>query len=399
MSFYSTFTNASINGWQNLNNEINGYVQVQQLQANNLANNDLFANALAVSGDGNYLLVGTGSNNRAIYSFKYNNGSYVQEQQFYNSGNYITRSIAINEQGNIAIVGAQNGSNGIAYIFTRSGNTWSEQTSLQNTVPNSQWFGNSVTINDSGNLVAIGAAGFSNSNANVNEGKVYIFSGSGNSWSLLDDIVSPNINSDYLFGNAVSFNTTGNKILIGEPGYNGAVGRGLLYSESGNNYSLANTVNSPNVTNYMQFGGVVALNGNGNIGIIGSFDQFAYTSTSVSTIFDFDSNTGTDISNTYSFGHDVTINASGNVVIIGQTDFTPNVGNFVGRTLYYQQLTSNNYTNRQEIDPTNYTLGASPMAFGENIDITNSGNRLVISAPNDCTNGNNRGAVYIFTSV
>ena len=75
---------------------------------------------------------------------------------------YFSRSIAISSDGNTAVVGAHNkaSATGAAYIFTRSGSTWSQQAKLlASDKASGDQFGISVSISSDGNTAIVGAYG------------------------------------------------------------------------------------------------------------------------------------------------------------------------------------------------------------------------------------------------
>ena len=75
-------------------------------------------------------------------------------------------------------------------------------------------FGCSVSINSDGSRVVIGAW-FADPGGTTNAGKAYIFARSGNSWSEEAILVaSDKAASDY-FGYSVSINSDGSRVVIG----------------------------------------------------------------------------------------------------------------------------------------------------------------------------------------
>ena len=92
---------------------------------------------------------------------------------------FFGRSTAISDDGNTAIVGMANeDSAGAAYIFTRSGTTWTQQQKIQaSDKQGGDFFGISVSISEDGNTAIVGAANEDSVSA------TYIFTRSGNSWT------------------------------------------------------------------------------------------------------------------------------------------------------------------------------------------------------------------------
>jgi len=113
---------------------------------------------------------------------------------------------------------------GAAYVFVRSGNTWSQQAYLKasNTSAGDR-FGTSVSI--SGNTVVVGAPfedgsantvnGASNDNAG-DAGAAYVFVRSGSTWSQQAYLKASNSGSDDEFGTSVSI--SGDTVVVGAPG-------------------------------------------------------------------------------------------------------------------------------------------------------------------------------------
>ncbi|NJO65660.1 MAG: hypothetical protein HC836_48565, partial [Richelia sp. RM2_1_2] len=86
------------------------------------------------------------------------------------ANDYFGWSVSISSDGNTAIVGAYSDNNsggtdaGSAYVFTRSGGVWTQQTRLQaSDAAASDLFGYSVNISSDGNTAIVGAYSDTNS--------------------------------------------------------------------------------------------------------------------------------------------------------------------------------------------------------------------------------------------
>lgn len=200
------------------------------------ANNDYFGQSVSISGDGTRVIIGspfkiTSSYDEGgkAYIYLRTNVSWAQETKLIsNDLTYYSRfgwAVDINDTGNIAIISAvnhpYNGTNGYgkAYIFTRSGTTWSEIYSMISSVPDySYWFGFSVSINGDGTRIAIGANREDIDFSIVQAGAIYIFDFINNIWDFAYRL-SP-IDSGYYYniGESVSLNTLGNRLIYGAPG-------------------------------------------------------------------------------------------------------------------------------------------------------------------------------------
>jgi hypothetical protein len=176
----------------------NTWAQQAYLKAANAQEDDVFGFAVAISGD--TLVVG---------SF----GEDSSQTTITNGSN----ASADNSAGN----------SGAAYVFVRSGSTWSQQAYLKS--PNADtadFFGISVAI--SGNSVVVGAfqegsnqttvgngSTASADNSATNAGAAYVFVRSGSTWQPQAYLKAPNAQAGDQFGRQVA--VVGNTIVVGAP--------------------------------------------------------------------------------------------------------------------------------------------------------------------------------------
>jgi hypothetical protein len=122
---------------------------------------------------------------------------------------------------------------GAAYIFKRSGTSWNQEAKITPT----DWgandrFGYSVSI--SGDYVIVGAY-LDNISGNSNQGSAYIFKRSGISWSQEAKIIASDGLADDFFGNSVSI--SGDYAIIGayrdDIGGNSNQGSAYIFKRSG----------------------------------------------------------------------------------------------------------------------------------------------------------------------
>ena len=147
--------------------------------------NDWFGTAVAISGDGNTLIVGAGDENRngAAYIFTWSGTNWNEQQKIQASDrgfdDLFGNSVAISENGNTAIVAAYiedtGGSDaGAVYMFTRSGTTWSQQKKIQASDKQAfDNFGKSVAISYDGSTSIVGA--MAEDAGATNTGAAYIY--------------------------------------------------------------------------------------------------------------------------------------------------------------------------------------------------------------------------------
>ena len=123
---------------------------------------------------------------------------------------------------------------GKAYIFTRSGPSWSEETIIHanDESANSQ-FGISVAINTYGDRIVIGAPQAS-SDFIQEVGKVYVFIKSKGEWQQRTCLVAKDKEPNNLFGSSIALDGTGKRMIIGAPlttiDGKPAVGKAYIYA-------------------------------------------------------------------------------------------------------------------------------------------------------------------------
>ena len=254
-------------------------------------------------------------------------------------------SVAIS--GDTAIVGAPRNSGGTglqnrgaAYIYVRTGTTWTQQQKLtpSDGAANDQ-FGYSVAI--WGNTAIVGRQ---NTTTGVNraDGKVYVFTRTGTIWTETQTIVSSDLAQGDLFGNALAFE---NDTLV----------VGALNKNSGNNF-------------FQGAAYVFTRNGAG-----GNFTQEAKLTASDGAASDF-------------FGYSVAV--SGDTAVIGSVQ-APLSG--IGKAYVFVRNGSS-WTQQQKLTASD---GAAGDAFGFSVGV--SGDYAIIGARLD-DNGQigDQGSAYIF---
>jgi uncharacterized delta-60 repeat protein len=121
-------------------------------------------------------------------------------------------SVAVN--GDTAVVGSpihSNNGNGAAYVFVRSNNAWSVQPPLLPSNPSgADEFGNSVGV--SGDTIIVGAPAHDVNSVN-DQGAAYVFTRTGNAWSQQQILTASDGSVGNVFGNSVAI--SGNQLVIG----------------------------------------------------------------------------------------------------------------------------------------------------------------------------------------
>jgi hypothetical protein len=158
-----------------------------------------------------------------------------------------------------AVVGAsaKNSYQGQAYVFVRSAGVWTEQKILTSSdgAPNDA-FGRAVGID--GDWVVIGAP-MATVSGHANAGAAYVYSRTGTTWSASTKLQAPTPNDAAQYATSVAI--SGSTIAIGTYAEDGSAGTVHVYTRSGTTWTLQKSIKPSDTAPGMQFGFSVALDG------------------------------------------------------------------------------------------------------------------------------------------
>ncbi len=332
-------------------NATTGWYNEAYLKASNAEAGDSFGYSLSISGD--TVVIGTyaedsnqttitngatassdntSANSGAAYVFKRTGNSWSQEAYLKssNSGSADWFGYTVSVSGDTIVVGAyQEDSNqttitngttssddnsvsgsGAAYVFKRTGSTWSQEAYLKApNLENSDYFGTKTSV--SGDTIVVGAYGedsnqttitngttASGVNGKLDSGAVYVFKRSGSNWSQEAYIKPPNPQSALQFSNAV---ISGDTIAVGashensnqttitngttassntSKSFSGAV---YAFKRTGTTWAQEAYIKAPNADTYDNFGTSISLSGDTIIAGASGEDSNQTTITSGST--------------------------------------------------------------------------------------------------------------------
>lgn len=184
---------------------------------------------LSVALDGDTALVGEngdvdgGNINGAVYVFVRSGTTWTQQAKLTATDGVAQDQFGISValSGETAVVGASgdddSGRNsGSAYVFLRSGTTWSQQASLRaSDAAPADGFGGAVTLN--GDTAVVGAK--MDDGSVRDSGSAYVFLRSGTAWTLQKKLIATDAGLDVRLGRSLA--TSGGAIVIG-PGMAGS---------------------------------------------------------------------------------------------------------------------------------------------------------------------------------
>nr|MCA8837766.1 FG-GAP repeat protein [Pseudomonadota bacterium] len=238
----------------------NVWSQQAYLKASNTETLEQFGLVVSLSADGNTLAVGSPGEN--------SNASGIDGDQSDNSA----------------------GNSGAVYVFSRSGDVWSQQVYVKasNTDSGDQ-FGMAVGLSADGNTLAVGASlessgatgidGNQGDNSVSESGAVYVFGRTGDVWSQDAYVKASNPDSGDRFGIALGLSADGNTLAVGasseesnatgvggDQGDNSLIAPGAVYvfNRAANVWSQQAYVKASNTDSLDQFGRVVDLSADGN---------------------------------------------------------------------------------------------------------------------------------------
>src|SRR5439155_367696 len=155
----------------------------------------------------------------------------------------------------IAVMGApfKNSSRGAAYVFVRSGTTWSQQAKLgASDRAAGDAFGNSVAL--FGSTAVVGAP-----TKHSASGAAYVFVPSGTTWSQQAKLTAYNGAPGDEFGYSVAI--SGSTAVVGATGKNSATGAAYVFVASGSTWSQQAKLTASNGASGDEFGVSVAISG------------------------------------------------------------------------------------------------------------------------------------------
>jgi len=330
--------------------------QLQKILASDAASTDQFGQSVAISSDGTTAVVGANqedtspnSNNGAAYVYVKSGSTWIEQAKLLASDaastDYFGESIAISEDGNTVLIGAHledtspTTNQGAAYVFTRSGTTWTQQAKLlASDAATDDFLGvyQGVSLSADGDTALV-AASFK-STPSAQSGAAYIFTRSGTTWTQQQKLVSSDIAASDYFGYSVALSSSGDVALIGAryeaTSPNSFQGAAYVFTRSGTTWTQQAKLLASDPANLDGFGWSVAISSDGNTALIGSVDvdTSPYTNNGAAYVFTRSGSTWTqrqkllanDAISDENIGHAVSLSSDGGIAIVGSRHINVN---------------------------------------------------------------------------
>ncbi len=175
-----------------------------------------------------------------------------------------TALIGAYANGDFALIGANSSYSGTAYVFTRSGTTWSQQAKLTaSDAASGDQFGRSVFVD--GDTVLVGA--YKDDDDGESSGSVYVFTRSGAIWTEQQKLTASDAAAGDYFGWSVSL--SGDTVLVGAPFEGKWSGSAYVFTRSGATWSQQAKLTASDAVAYDQFG--ISLSLSGDTVLIGAY--------------------------------------------------------------------------------------------------------------------------------
>ena len=233
-----------------------------------------FGTRVALSSDGNTALIG-GTGAALVFT---RSGSSWTRQGAALRGSGASgvpgAGVALSGDGNTALIG---GATGTAWVFTRSGSTWTQQGEalVGSGTSGGGDAGSSVALSGDGNTALIGGAA-----AGGGLGAAWVFTRTGATWTQQGEALTGREESGQgELGYAAALSGDGNTALLGGPGDEGHHGAAWIFTRAGSAWSAqGEKLTGAGELSPGFFGYSVALSASGDTALVGAHDDGTFGS-------------------------------------------------------------------------------------------------------------------------
>jgi hypothetical protein len=361
--------------------------------------------SVAVSADGNTAIVGAPTENNSsggAWVFTRVNGVWSQQANFVGSDGVGTAqeqgySVALSADGNTALVGGYGDNNdaGAGWVFTRSAGIWSQQAKIVGSgAAGTAGQGQSVALSADGNTAMLGGPG-----DNSSAGAAWVFTRSGNVWTQQGSkLVGTGAVGAASQGFSVALSSDGLEAIVGGPQDNNGAGAVWVFNSAGSWYQVGKLVGANGSSKAGQ-GQSVALSADGNTALLGgSFDSSGVGAAWV-FVFEFPKGwqqsggklVGWGAAGYANQGSRVALSSDGNMALVG--GLADNSG--VGAAWVYTRPGGVWTQQGGKLVGTGFVTGGIAIQQGSAVALSGNGSTAIVAGPGD---NNGTGAVWVFAS-
>jgi hypothetical protein len=291
------------------------------------------------------------------------------------TGDNLGYSVSINSSGDTVAIGADSSNSsrkGYVKVYKLISSTWTLQGAKLEGETINDAFGIAISLNSAGDIVAIGAS-YATINSNVQTGYVKVYKLISGTWTLQGTRIDGEVSSEY-FGNAVSINSAGDILATASANSSNSTGYVKIYKNISGIWTLqgAKILGEAASDN---FGRSVSINNIGDVVVIGAY--YANTGTGYVKIYKNISGTwtlqGSKIlgDSNSSFGKSVSINDAGDIIAVGADNFSVNSG--------YVEIYKN-ISGTWTLQGTRLSGEAVNDRFGISVSLNSTGDTVIIGA-------------------
>ncbi len=315
-----------------------------KLVATDNIGNSLQGGAVAISSDGNTAIIGGWGDNSysgAAWIWTRSNGLWTKKLKLNPTGitgNNASQgsAVAISPDGNMVMVGSpgNNGGMGGVWIWDLVNNIWTQSAILKVTSPTSLQYGlgTSIALSSDGTTMVVGGA-----NYNSSSGAAWVFVKSGSNWVQQGTVLDGN---DHTAGSnqgqSVAISADGNTIIVGGYYDQDRMGAAWIYTRSGTTWSQQGSklVGTGSVGTVIFQGYRVAISADGNTAFVGGMAD--NSSAGAVWIYTRSGNSWTQLGNKLigstisaikpDFGYALVLSPDGNTLYVGASSDDANKG-------------------------------------------------------------------------
>jgi hypothetical protein len=353
-----------------------------------IAGDNFSATGVSLSGDGSYAAVGAVfalGTSGAAYIFTRSGSTWTQQSKLTHpnaqANAYFGVDVRLSSDGTRLVVGAYGVDpiySGAAYVYLRTGTTWALEASL---VPGSipgGWAGRNLCMSADGSLVAIGAHG-----VNSRQGCVYVYQRTGTSWALIATLSAAMAINNACYGLGISCNTDMTTLVIGawcDDGSN--VPFVDVWTRSGTTFTRVQNIPHPNSTKGTCFGYIAQVSGDAAILAVGAHgENHTYVFKKSGSTFSLFQRLSQPI-NGVNFGGTIAVSTTGKYIVVGSIN--------PGTVTYFELVGSSYVMQAYNNDPT----GNLNNNYSSYVALSTDNNYVIASCHTDNTNV---GCAYIYS--